>query len=324
MSAAGPGAQSSDRGNDRDGPGHGDHGGRDRTTGASRGRLAVALALTAAVLVAEAVTGLLTGSLALLADAGHMLTDTAGLIIALTAAHLAARPPTDHSTWGLRRAEVIGAAGQAGMLAVVGIVVGVRAVIDLTAPGEIEAEGMLVMGVIGLISNVASILVLAGGRGESLNTRAAFLEVVGDALGSLGVIVAAGVVAFTGWSRADAVASLLIVILIVPRALSLLRSAGRVLMGFTPEALDLAEVRRHVLGIEHVEDVHDLHAWTVSSGLPVLTAHVVVRDQCLLDGHTARILDRLQACVAEHFPVPVRHSTFQLEPASHRAHERIC
>ena len=253
-----------------------------------------------------------------------MLTDTAGLIIALTAAHLAARPPTDHSTWGLRRAEVIGAAGQAGMLAVVGIVVGVRAVIDLTAPGEIEAEGMLVMGVIGLISNVASILVLAGGRGESLNTRAAFLEVVGDALGSLGVIVAAGVVAFTGWSRADAVASLLIVILIVPRALSLLRSAGRVLMGFTPEALDLAEVRRHVLGIEHVEDVHDLHAWTVSSGLPVLTAHVVVRDQCLLDGHTARILDRLQACVAEHFPVPVRHSTFQLEPASHRAHERIC
>ena len=147
---------------------------------------------------------------------------------------------------------------------------------------------------------------------------------MGDALGSLGVIVAAGVVAFTGWSRADAVASLLIVILIVPRALSLLRSAGRVLMGFTPEALDLAEVRRHVLGIEHVEDVHDLHAWTVSSGLPVLTAHVVVRDQCLLDGHTARILDRLQACVAEHFPVPVRHSTFQLEPASHRAHERIC
>ena len=297
MSAAGPGTQSSDRGNDRDGLGHGDHGGRDRTTGASRGRLAVALALTAAVLVAEAVTGLLTGSLALLADAGHMLTDTAGLIIALTAAHLAAHPPTDHSTWGLRRAEVIGAAGQAGMLA---------------------------MGVIGLISNVASILVLAGGRGESLNTRAAFLEVVGDALGSLGVIVAAGVVAFTGWSRADAVASLLIVILIVPRALSLLRSAGRVLMGFTPEALDLAEVRRHVLGIEHVEDVHDLHAWTVSSGLPVLTAHVVVRDQCLLDGHTARILDRLQACVAEHFPVPVRHSTFQLEPASHRAHERIC
>ena len=95
-------------------------------------------------------------------------------------------------------------------------------------------------------------------------------------------------------------------------------------MGFTPEALDLAEVRRHVLGIEHVEDVHDLHAWTVSSGLPVLTAHVVVRDQCLLDVHTARILDRLQACVAEHFPVPVRHSTFQLEPASHRAHERIC
>ena len=296
----------------------------DHAAGASRGRLAVVLALVAAVLVAEVVTGLLTGSLALLADAGHMLTDSMGLVIALAAAHLSTRPPTDRSTWGMRRAEVIGAALQAGMLAVVGVVVGVRAVLDLLAPGRVEADGMLVMGVIGLAANIASMLILAGGRGSSLNARAAFLEVVSDALGSVGVIAAAGVVALTGWTRADAVASLVIVALIVPRAVGLLRAAGRVLMDFTPEALDLAEVRRHVLEVDHVEEVHDLHAWTVASDLPVLTAHVVVRDECLRDGHCEGILDSLQTCVAEHFPVPIEHATFQLEPAAHREHEHTC
>ena len=182
------------------------HGAHDHTAGASPRRLAIVLALVATVLIAEVVTGLLTGSLALLADAGHMLTDTMGLVIALAAAHLSTRPPTDRSTWGMRRAEVIGAALQAGMLAVVGVVVGVRAVIDLVAPGEIEADGMLVMGAIGLVANIVSMLILAGGRDSSLNARAAFLEVVSDALGSVGVIAAAGVVALTGWTRADAVA----------------------------------------------------------------------------------------------------------------------
>ena len=300
------------------------HGAHDHTAGASPRRLAIVLALVATVLIAEVVTGLLTGSLALLADAGHMLTDTMGLVIALAAAHLSTRPPTDRSTWGMRRAEVIGAALQAGMLTVVGVVVGVRAVIDLVAPGEIEADGMLVMGAIGLVANIVSMLILAGGRDSSLNARAAFLEVVSDALGSVGVIAAAGVVALTGWTRADAVASLIIVALIVPRATSLLRSAGRVLMDFTPEALDLAEVRRHVLEVNHVEEVHDLHAWTVASNLPVLTAHVVVRDECLRDGHSEGILDSLQACVAEHFPIPIEHATFQLEPAAHREHEHAC
>ena len=262
--------------------------------GASRGRLLVALCLSATVLVAEIVTALLTGSLALLADAGHMLTDVVGLVIALTAAHLSVRPATDRSTWGMRRAEVIGAALQAGML---------------------------VMGVIGLTANVVALLVLSGGHGDSLNMRAAFLEVLNDALGSVGVIIAAAVVARTGWTRADAVASLVIAVLILPRAVVLLRSALAVLMDFTPEELDLAQVRTHMLGVDHVEEVHDLHAWTVASGMPVLTAHVVVRDECLRDGHTEEILDRLQGCVAEHFPVRIQHATLQLEPVSHLEHE---
>ena len=289
--------------------------------GASRGRLLVALCLSATVLVAEIVTALLTGSLALLADAGHMLTDVAGLVMALTAAHLSTRPATDRSTWGMRRAEVIGAALQAGMLAVVGVLVAFKAVHNLVEPPQVEASGMLVMGVIGLVANVIALLVLAGGHGDNLNMRAAFLEVLNDALGSVGVIIAAVIVAYTGWTRADAAVSLVIAALILPRAISLLRSAGHVLMGFTPKELDLAQVRTHMLGVDHVEEVHDLHAWTVASGMPVLTAHVVVRDECLRDGHTEEILDRLQSCVAEHFPVKIQHATLQIEPVSHLDHE---
>ena len=294
--------------------------------GASRGRLLIALCLSVTVLVAEIITALLTGSLALLADAGHMLTDVVGLGMALVAAHLSTRPATDRSTWGMRRAEVIGAALQAGMLAVVGVFVASKAIHNLLVAPQVEASGMLVMGVIGLVANIIALVVLSGGRGgdghgENLNMRAAFLEVLNDALGSVGVIIAAAIVARTGWTRADAVVSLLIAVLILPRAVALLRSALAVLMDFTPKELDLAQVRNHMLEVDHVEEVHDLHAWTVASGMPVLTAHVVVRDECLRDGHTEEILDRLQSCMAEHFPVRIQHATLQLEPVSHLEHE---
>ena len=219
---------------------HRPHHAHDHSAGASRGRLALVLALTSTVLVAEVVTGLLTGSLALLADAGHMLTDAIGLVIALTAAHLSTRPPTDRSTWGMRRAEVIGAPSRPGCSPSSGSSSACARSSTSSRRARSGPTACFVMGVIGLAANVVSMLVLASGRGSSLNTRAAFLEVANDALGSVGVIVAAGVVALTGWTRADAIASLLIVALIFPRALSLLRSAGRVLMDFTPETLDLA------------------------------------------------------------------------------------
>ena len=290
----------------------------DHAAASSARRLGLVLALTATVLLAELVTALLSGSLALLADAGHMATDSAGVVIALTAALLSKRPASDHSTWGMRRAEVIGAALQAGMLSVVGLVVAVRAVIDILSPSPVAAAPMLVMGVVGLVANVLSLLVLTGGRSDSLNMRAAFLEVANDALGSVGVVVAAAVIALTGWQQADAVASLLIVALIVPRAVSLLRSAGGVLMDFTPQDLDLGQVRRHLTDLDGVVAVHDLHAWTVASGLPVLTAHVVVTDEHYAAGTTADLLSAMQSCVAEHFPVRIQHSTFQIEPTGHR------
>ncbi len=289
--------------------------------GGSRTRLAVVLSITAVVLVAEVVGAVLTDSLALLADAGHMLTDVAGLILALVAAHLMTRPASDQRTWGFRRAETLAAAVQASLLLAVGVYVLIEGVRRMVEPPQVASLGMLIFGVVGLIGNVVSITILAGNRGANLNLRAAFLEVLNDALGSVAVIVAAIVVATTGWARADAVASLLIGVLIVPRTVGLLRDTARVLLEATPTGLDLAAVRGHILDVAHVRDVHDLHASQIATGLPVLSAHVVVDDDCFHDGHIPTLLDHLQACVAEHFDVSIEHSTFQFEPAGHVGHE---
>lgn len=288
-----------------------------------RGRLAVAFAITAVILLAEVAGALVTGSLALLADAGHMLTDAGGLLMALGAATLATRPASGRRTWGYRRAEVIAAGAQAAVLLAVAGYAFVEGVRRLFLPLEVSATGLLVFGVVGLLGNLAAIAVLMGDRGANLNLRAAFLEVVNDALGSVAVIVSAVVVATTGWAGADAVAAMLIAALIVPRAVTILREAGGVLLESTPPGLDLDDVRGHVLALPHVRDVHDLHASQIATGLPVLSAHVVLDDTCFRDGHAPRILDQLQGCVAEHFPVSVAHSTFQLEPRSHARHESV-
>jgi cobalt-zinc-cadmium efflux system protein len=302
----------------------GDHGHSHDHAGAAgdnRRRLAVVLAITTTVLVVGVIGAVLTGSLALLADAGHMLTDAAGLSIALIAATLASRPATTRLTWGYRRAEVLGATVQAAVLLAVGAYVFAEGIRRLFEPPEVASSAMAVFGVIGLIGNAVSILVLLGGRRGNVNMRAAFLEVVNDALGSVAVLVAALVIAFTGWLQADAVASLLIAVLIVPRTLKLLAETVSVLLETTPRGLDLAEVRRHLLSQPHVLDVHDLHASQITSELPVLTAHVVVEDSCFHDGHVPQLLDQLQTCLAEHFPVSIEHSTFQLEARTHAAHE---
>lgn len=288
-----------------------------------RRRLTIAFALTATVMVAQAIGAVLTGSLALLVDTAHMLTDTVGLAMALFAAHLVRRPATARRTWGLRRAEVLAAMAQSAVLLVIGIYVLIEAVRRLTAPPEIPSTELVVFGLIGLAANIGSLLVLAGRRSASFNLRAAFLEVMNDALGSVGVIVAAVVIATTGWQRADAVAGLLIGVLIVPRAAKLLRETGAVLLESTPPGLDLDAVRDHLSRMEHVRGVHDLHASLIATGLPVITAHVVVDDSCFTDGHTARILDQLQQCVAEHFELSVEHSTFQIEPVAHQDHEHV-
>ena len=284
-----------------------------------RGRLGVVLAITSTVLVVEVVGALVSGSLALLADAAHMLTDVAGLTLGLVAAMLARRPPTSQRTWGYRRAEILGAAAQAGLLLAVGVYVLVEAVRRLFTPPDVTSSAMLVFGLVGLLGNSIGLLVLARGRDADMNMRAAFLEVVNDALGSVAVLVAAVVIATTGWTRADAVASLVIGVLIVPRTVRLLRETGHVLLESTPAGLDLDAVRARLLAPEHVLEVHDLHASQVATGLPVLTAHVVVDDSCFNDGHIPRLLDELQTCLHDEFDV--EHSTIQFEARSHGEHE---
>lgn len=287
----------------------------------NRRRLAIAFAITSTILLAEIVGALVTNSLALLVDAAHMLTDAAGLGTALFAAHLARRPVSATRTWGYARAEVLSATGQAAVLLAVGVFVIIEGVQRLFAPPEIASAGLLVFGVIGLLGNTASLLVLAAGRNANFNLRAAFLEVVNDALGSLAVILAAVAIAITGWTGWDAVAGILIGVLIMPRAFKLLRETVNVLLESTPTGLDLDDVRSHLLECSKVIDVHDLHASQIATGLPVLTAHVVVEPDSFHDGTLHALLDDLQQCVAEHFDISVEHSTFQLEPAGHAEHE---
>lgn len=289
-----------------------------------RGRLGLALGIAVVIFAAEVVGSLVTGSLALLVDAGHVLADSVGLVAALVAAILMARPATSRRTWGWQRAEVIAAGAQATILLGIGGYALYEGVMRLIRAPEVQAPGMLTIGVFGLLGNIAAILILASARGENLNMKAAFLEVVADALGSVAVIVSAGVIAMTGWTRADAVAGIIVACMIIPRAVILLRESGSILLETAPPGLNLDEVRAHMATIDHVRDVHDLHASRVASGMPTLTCHIVLADECFADGHSLDVLAALQQCVLTHHGVSVEHATFQLESAAvatqHRDH----
>jgi cobalt-zinc-cadmium efflux system protein len=288
-----------------------------------RARLAIAFGITAAILIAEIVGAVLTGSLALIVDAGHMAVDAGGLLVALLASALVLRPASDRRTWGFARVEVLAATLQAAVLLAVGLFVLVEGIRRLVEPPSIPPGDLLVFGVIGLVGNVVSVAVLFSGRAASFNLRAAFLEVLNDALGSVGVIAAAVVIALTGWQGADSIAAILIGVLILPRAVKLLAETTSVLLESTPRGLDLDQLRPHLVALPYVDDVHDLHVTQIAAGLPVLTAHVTVEPRCFEEGRAPRLLDQLQACVAEHFDVSIEHSTFQLEPAAHTAHEHV-
>ncbi|MGL4940611.1 MAG: cation diffusion facilitator family transporter [Bifidobacterium asteroides] len=287
---------------------------------AHRRELLTTLALTGSVFVAEVVGALVTRSLALLVDAGHMMTDMAVLIASTVTAVLMERRPTNRRTWGWSRLEVITAAGGALVLLAVGIYAIVEAVLRLWSPkrDQVHQQGLLLFfGILGLAANVGSILVLASGHKDNLNMRAAFLEVVNDALGSVAVLISAVVMMATGWAGFDAVAGGLIALLMIPRAIKLLASSVSVLLEETPPKLDMAKVRKHLEDVPGVLEVHDLHANSVSTGLPQLTAHVIVR-QGTSAVENERILTSMQRCLRDHFPVSVEHTTFQIEPQGHR------
>ena len=279
---------------------------------AARGRLVAVLVLSLVALAVEVVGAVAANSLSLLADAGHLLTDVVGIGLALLAIWFAGRPPTLGRTFGYLRLEIIAAVANAILLFGVAGYIVFEAVRRLADPPEIAAGLMFAVALVGLAANGVSVLLLRDAQRSSLNVRGAYLEVLADLAGSAAVIIAAVVIALTGWDAADTIASLFIAALILPRTLGLLREATDVLLEATPRDVDLDHVRRHILDAPGVIDCHDLHAWTITSGMNVVSAHVVLER----GADAALALDELSRCLADDFDI--EHSTFQLETADRR------
>ena len=284
-----------------------------------RRRLVAVLCITLAVVLIQIIGALLSGSLALLADAGHMLSDAAGVSIALIASWIATRPASDQRTYGYQRAEVLAALANALVLIVISVVIFTEAIRRFGAAPEVHTDVMLFAAILGAAANLVSLLILRGGQKESLNVRGAYLEVLGDLLGSFAVIIAAVVIMVTGYRAADTIASILIALMILPRAWHLLRDVVDVLLEATPKGVDVQMIREHILAVNGVVSAHDIHIWTITSGVPVFSAHVVVEDATMSASGTDRVLDKLVTCLGSHFDTA--HCTFQLEPVSHAEHE---
>ncbi len=267
------------------------------------------LVLSSVVFVAELITGLLTNSLALLADASHVFTDLSGVALALVAIWFAARRGSENRSFGHYRVEILAAVVNAALLLGVAGLVLMEAWRRLSEVPEIHTGPMMLVAGAGLVANLVSAALLHGPAAGSLNLQGAYLEVLSDALGSVAVLAAGAIIALTGFRAADAIASAAIGLFIVPRAWRLFREAIEILLEGAPKGMQVAEARRHILGTPGVQGVHDLHAWTITSGMHVVSAHVVVDDAA----DRSAVLRDLSACLADHFDIA--HSTFQLEAA---------
>jgi len=300
---------------------HGVHGGHSHgvSMNADRRYLIGALTLLGLFMAGEVVVAFVSGSLALLSDAGHMLSDVGAIGAALWAMHLAAKPARGRWTFGWKRAEILSAAGNGVTLLVVSGIVAFEAIRRLIEPPEVEGGAVVVVALIGVVVNIAAAWLLARANRTSLNVEGAYQHILTDLYGFIGTVIAGVVILLTGWTRADPIASLIVVALMLYAAWGLLRDSGRILLEGAPLGVDMDALRTHLLETPHVRAVHDLHVWTVTSDLPALSAHVVVEDHCFSDGHAPQLLDQLQACLHGHFDV--EHSTFQLEPGGHSAHE---
>jgi cobalt-zinc-cadmium efflux system protein len=274
---------------------------------ASRRRLGFVLALTWAFLGVEVVAGIVTGSLALLADAGHMLTDVAGLVLALAAMKFAERPPSPRRTYGYHRVEILAALTNGIVLLAVAAFLLVEAWHRLRTPRPVATAEVLVVACVGLLVNVVSAVLLRAGARGSLNVRGAYNEVLADAVSSVGVIVGAGVIRATGWYRVDPLVATGIALWVLPRTFSLLREALQVLLEGAPRDVDIAAVRQAMESVPGVRKVHDLHVWTLTSGVHALSAHAVLADGA---AH-GEVLTAVRERVTHGFPIS--HVTVQLE-----------
>ena len=274
--------------------------------------------MTAGFFVVQTIGGILSGSLALLADSGHLLSDAGSLALALMAMQMARRPPTAARTYGWHRAEVLAALANGAGLVVIAILIFVEAARRLTNPQPVEAGLMLVVAAAGLLVNLASMAMLRRHRDDSLNVRGAYLHVIADSLGSVGAIAAAVVLLTTGWEAADPAISVGIGILVLWSSWGIIRDAASVLLESTPPGVDLAAVKAALEHDEQVEGVHDLHVWTVTSGFTALSAHLVVRPAGSLG--SGMLLERLQHQLDEQFGIA--HTTLQIEHGPHSDHLR--
>jgi cobalt-zinc-cadmium efflux system protein len=292
------------------GAGH-DHGTQALHAGAKhRARLWWAAGLLAAFMVVEAVAAIATGSLALLSDAGHMFTDVLGIAMALAAITAAGRAAAADSqrTFGLYRLEVLAALANAVLLTGVAVVVLIQAVRRFTDPPDVPAGAMLIVAAGGLVINLIAFAMLRTGASESINVRGAYVEVIGDLLGSVGVIVAAAIIGLTGWSYADPIVAVVVALMILPRTVALGRSAVRILVQAAPEHLDITEVRARLAAVPGVCDVHDLHVWTLTSGMDVASAHLSLDPAAELGTVLTTAREAL------HHDFDIDHATLQVEP----------
>ena len=284
-----------------------------------RRALTIALVLLVAFMVFEVGAAVASNSLVLLADAGHMLVDVGAIAGSLVAIRLAARPETRSHTYGMKRAEILAAAANAIALLIVSALVTYDAVVRLAHPSPVDGAVLIVVAAVGVAVNLVATLTIALANRRSLNVEGAYRHILTDLYGFVGTLIAGLVIVVWGFDRADAVASLAVVLLMLKAAVQLLRPALRILLEATPEDIDMEEVRRHLMERPEVQSVHDLHAWTLTSSLPILTAHVVVTDECFTTGEAGRVLDHLQDCLSGHFDVA--HSTLQFESPGHIEHE---
>lgn len=287
----------------------GDHGGLVSAASRHKRPLVIAFCLTAAYMVAEIIGGLLTGSLALLSDAAHMGTDVLGLGMALAAVYLAQRPPEARRTYGTYRLEVLASLANAALLFGVAGYILFEAYDRFVEPPEVPGIPMLAIAVGGLIVNLISFRLLRQGSGESLNVKGAYLEVMSDLLGSVGVILAAIVIALTGWPYADPIIAAGIGLFILPRTYKLGAEAVRILMESAPPGYDADAARQKLLALDGVSDVHDLHVWTLTTGIEAASAHVVVEE----GASSEQVLVSVRELLSRDFDVA--HSTIQCEPA---------
>jgi len=267
----------------------------------------MAVGLTTLFTVAEVVGGLLTGSLALLADAAHMFSDSVSLGIALIALWLAGRPATAQRTFGFKRAEILAALFNGVTLVAVSVWIFYEAYQRLQDPPQILGGWVLAVAIVGLVVNLAVAAILTRSQGESLNVSAAFRHVLADLAGSVGVIVAALIILLTGWRYADPLIGVLIALLVLASSWSILRDAGRILLEAAPPGLDAGQVGRRMAAMRGVREVHDLHIWTITSGFPALAAHVLVGDQDDCHG-VRRQLERML-----HDEFEIDHTTLQVD-----------